>query len=69
MQKVIEFIRTKSIADTSMAMAHKMITENLDQQEECILLLFQSLYETNKMLADEVLKLRANKPKVLLAKG
>ncbi len=67
MQKVIEYIKTKAITDTSMAMAYKMITENLDKQEDCILALFQSMYETNKMLADEVVKQRAKAPKVILS--
>ncbi len=58
MQKLIEFVRVKSISDTSMAMAYKMCQENVDAQEDCLLALFDALYETNRKLADEVLRLR-----------
>lgn len=65
MQKVIDYIKSKSITDTSMAVAHKMIMENLDQQEDCILLLFQSMYETNQKLIQEVLRARAKSPVII----
>jgi hypothetical protein len=65
MQKVIDYIKSKSITDTSMAVAHKMIMENVDRQEDCILLLFQSMYETNQKLIQEVLRTRAKSPVVI----
>ena len=65
MQKVIDFIKSKAILDTSMAVAHKMITENVGMQEDCILLLFQTMYETNKKLADEVVRLRRLNPSIV----
>ncbi len=61
MLKLIEFIRIKSITDTSMAMALTMIQENPGQGEECLLALFQSMYETNLKLANEVVRLRDKK--------
>lgn len=65
MQKLIAFVKAKSITDTSMAIAYKMITENLDKQEDCILALFEAIYETNRQLADEVVKQRAKSPKII----
>jgi hypothetical protein len=50
-----------------MAMAYKMLTENVGQQEECLLLLFSALYDTNRKLADEVLKLRRAKTPAIIA--
>ncbi len=67
MQTIVDYIRVKSLSDTSMAIALKMIEENPGQQETCILALFQSMYETNRMLANEVLKSRANKPVITIA--
>lgn len=58
MQKLIDFIKSKSLTDTSMAMSYRMITENLDKQEDCILAVFEAIYETNKKLADELVKAR-----------
>ncbi len=65
MQKIIDFIASKSVTDTSMAMALKMIKENVAMQEDCILALFQSMYEANKLLAEEVLKHRSKKTIIL----
>ena len=67
MQKLIDFVKSSSISDTSMAMAYKMLTENVGQQEECLLLLFSALYDTNRKLADEVLKLRRAKTPAIIA--
>jgi hypothetical protein len=58
MQALIEYVRIKSLTDTSMAMAYKMMMENVDQQEDCLLALFEALYTTNRKLADEVLRQR-----------
>lgn len=65
MQLIIDFIRTKSILDSSQAIALKMIEENIGREEECIYLLFKSMYETNKALAEEVIRLRGEKPKII----
>lgn len=65
MNKLVEFIRTKSLTDTSMAIALKMIEENAGEQETCLLALFQSMYDTNKLLAEEVLKLRRKAPVII----
>jgi hypothetical protein len=49
-----------------MAMAHKMIMENVSAQETCILALFQSLYEANQQLAQRLVDLdRRKSPKVI----
>ena len=65
MQKIIAYIQSKAVTDTSMAVAHKMIMENLDQQEDCILLLFQAMYETNQKLIQEVMRVRAKTPVIV----
>lgn len=58
MQTLINYVRAKSLTDTSMAMAYKMLMENVTAQEECLLALFDALYTTNRKLADEVLRQR-----------
>lgn len=58
MQTIIDYIKSKSLTDSSMAMIYKMLQENVGMQEECILALLQSMYETNRNLGDEILKLR-----------
>jgi hypothetical protein len=68
MQKIVDFIRGKAVTDTSMALALKMIEENPGMIEECVVLLFDSMYETNKKLVDAVLNYRkATTGKVVLA--
>jgi hypothetical protein len=65
MQTIVDYIKSKAVADTSMAIAVKMLNENIGAQEACILALFQAMYETNKKLADEVLRLRGKSVKIL----
>ena len=67
MQKLIDFVKSASISDTSMAVAYKMLMENVGQQEECLLLLFSAMYDTNRKLADEVLRLRRAKSSAILS--
>jgi hypothetical protein len=67
MLKLIEFVRSKSLTDTSMAMGLRMIEENAGMQEDCILAIFEAIYISNQKLANEVLKLRAKSPKITLA--
>jgi len=65
MLKIIAWIESKGLIDTSMAIASKMIRENVGKQEECILALFQAMYDSNKTLAEEVSKHRTKKSIVL----
>lgn len=66
MQKIIDYIASKAVSDNSMATVMRMIRENVGRTEDCLLLAFESLYETNLNLAKAlVLAEKTNRKKVV----
>lgn len=50
MQKIVAFIQAKALSDVSMVSALDLLKSNPGKTEEVLLMLFQSLYESNLKL-------------------